>query len=70
MVEVERILIVGGGFWGEEGPCLGISRCRLQRVLLSAAAPVPHRLGVGVTGLDQGDEGASRPADRLVRRAG
>lgn len=35
--------------WGEVGPCLGITRIRLQEILLAGAAPVPHRLGVAVT---------------------
>src|SRR5919198_941655 len=39
--------------WGEVGPCLGITRVRLQEIRLEAAAPVPHRLGVAVTALEQ-----------------
>lgn len=39
--------------WGEVGPCLGITRVRLQEVLLAGAAAVPHRLGVAVTSLAQ-----------------
>src|ERR671930_738644 len=39
--------------WGGVGPCLGITRVRLQEMLLEAAAPVPHRLGVAVTALEQ-----------------
>src|ERR671931_335633 len=39
--------------WGGVGPCLGITRVRLQEILLEAAAPVPHRLGVAVTALEQ-----------------
>ena len=31
------------------GPCLGITRIRLQEILLAGAAPVPHRLGVAAT---------------------
>ncbi|HEY7431811.1 MAG TPA: FAD-dependent monooxygenase [Streptosporangiaceae bacterium] len=37
--------------WRGVGPCLGISRVRLQEILLAAAAGVPHRLGVAVSGL-------------------
>lgn len=37
--------------WGEVGPCLGISRVKLQAGLRSAAAQVPHRLGVSLTTL-------------------
>ena len=35
--------------WGEVGPCPGITRIRLQEILLAGAAPVPHRLGVAAT---------------------
>jgi hypothetical protein len=37
--------------WGQAGPCLGITRVRLQEILAAAAAGIPHRLGVAVTGL-------------------
>jgi hypothetical protein len=42
-------LLCGTGLealWGEVSPCLGITRARLQEVLLAGAAAVPHRLGV------------------------
>jgi len=34
---------------GRGGPCLGVTRVRLQEIQLTGAAAVPHRLGVGVT---------------------
>jgi 2-polyprenyl-6-methoxyphenol hydroxylase-like FAD-dependent oxidoreductase len=43
-------------FWHEVGPCLGITRVRLQEILLTGAARVPHRLGVAVTDLIQHDD--------------
>jgi 2-polyprenyl-6-methoxyphenol hydroxylase-like FAD-dependent oxidoreductase len=39
--------------WREVGPCLGITRIRLQEILLKAAAGVQFRLGVELTGLTQ-----------------
>jgi len=39
--------------WRQAGPCLGITRVRLQEILLAAAAEVPCRLGVALTGLTQ-----------------
>jgi 2-polyprenyl-6-methoxyphenol hydroxylase-like FAD-dependent oxidoreductase len=39
--------------WRQVGPCLGITRIRLQEILLAAAAGVPCRLGVALTGLTQ-----------------
>jgi 2-polyprenyl-6-methoxyphenol hydroxylase-like FAD-dependent oxidoreductase len=39
--------------WGEATPCRGVTRVRLQQVLLAGAAEVPHRLGVAVVGLAQ-----------------
>jgi 2-polyprenyl-6-methoxyphenol hydroxylase-like FAD-dependent oxidoreductase len=39
--------------WGEVGPCVGISRVRLQRALLAGAAAVPARLGISITSLTQ-----------------
>ena len=39
--------------WREVGPCLGITRVRLQEILLKAAAGVQFRLGVELTGLTQ-----------------
>jgi 2-polyprenyl-6-methoxyphenol hydroxylase-like FAD-dependent oxidoreductase len=47
------------GLWGEVGPCLGITRVRLQEILLAAAAAVPHRLGAAVTSLTQDGERVS-----------
>jgi FAD-dependent urate hydroxylase len=43
--------------WHEVGPCLGITRVKLQKALLIGAAAVPHRLGVSLTALIQ-DEGS------------
>jgi len=40
--------------WGEVGPCLGITRVRLQEILAGAAGGATHRLGVAVTALDAG----------------
>jgi 2-polyprenyl-6-methoxyphenol hydroxylase-like FAD-dependent oxidoreductase len=37
--------------WGEAGPCLGITRVRLQEILAAAAGSARHRLGVAVTAL-------------------
>jgi FAD-dependent urate hydroxylase len=37
--------------WGEAGPCLGITRIRLQEILAAAAGNAKHRLGVAVTAL-------------------
>jgi FAD-dependent urate hydroxylase len=37
--------------WGEAGPCLGITRIRLQEILAGAAGSAKHRLGVAVTAL-------------------
>jgi 2-polyprenyl-6-methoxyphenol hydroxylase-like FAD-dependent oxidoreductase len=39
--------------WGEMGPCVGIARTALQRVLLEGAVDVPCRLGTAVTLLTQ-----------------
>jgi 2-polyprenyl-6-methoxyphenol hydroxylase-like FAD-dependent oxidoreductase len=39
--------------WREAGPCLGITRIRLQQILLTAAAGAPCRHGVALTGLTQ-----------------
>jgi hypothetical protein len=48
-----------GGALGEVGPCLGITRVRLQEILLAGAAAVPHRLGAAVTSLTQDGERVS-----------
>ena len=45
--------------WGEVGPCIGIARPRLQRVLLAGAAAVPSRLGTAVTSLVQDEQRVS-----------
>lgn len=45
--------------WREVGPCLGITRIRLQEILLTAAPAVPCRLGVALTGLTQDGHRAS-----------
>jgi 2-polyprenyl-6-methoxyphenol hydroxylase-like FAD-dependent oxidoreductase len=37
--------------WGEAGPCMGITRIRLQQILAGAAGSAKHRLGVAVTAL-------------------
>jgi 2-polyprenyl-6-methoxyphenol hydroxylase-like FAD-dependent oxidoreductase len=37
--------------WGEAGPCMGITRIRLQEILAAAAGSAGHRLGVAVTAL-------------------
>jgi 2-polyprenyl-6-methoxyphenol hydroxylase-like FAD-dependent oxidoreductase len=43
--------------WRDVGPCLGITRVRLQQALLSGAVTVvPHRLGVSLTALTQSDD--------------
>jgi len=39
--------------WREVGPCLGITRVKLQEALLAGAADVRHRLGISLTGLTQ-----------------
>jgi FAD-dependent urate hydroxylase len=41
--------------WREVGPCLGITRVKLQQALLTGAAAVPHRLGVSLKALTQHD---------------
>ena len=41
--------------WRDVGPCLGITRVRLQEALLTGAA-VSHRLGVSLTALTQDDD--------------
>jgi len=42
--------------WGGVGPCIGIPRRELHRVLLESTAGVPIRLGTSVTGLRQHDD--------------
>jgi len=43
--------------WGPVGPCVGITRNELHRILLDGAAGVPMRLGSSVTALGlEGDE--------------
>ena len=44
-----------GELWRDVGPCLGITRVRLQEALLAGAA-VSHRLGVTLTALTQDDD--------------
>jgi 2-polyprenyl-6-methoxyphenol hydroxylase-like FAD-dependent oxidoreductase len=39
--------------WTDVGPCLGITRVHLQRILAGAAAALPHRLGVAIAELRQ-----------------
>jgi FAD-dependent urate hydroxylase len=39
--------------WSDAGPCIGIERIKLQRVLLSGAAAVPCRLGTSLVSLSQ-----------------
>jgi FAD-dependent urate hydroxylase len=42
--------------WRDVGPCLAVTRVRLQEALLTGAAAVPHRLGVSLTTLTQDDK--------------
>src|SRR5215217_538387 len=46
-------------FWRDVGSCLGITRVRLQKILLTGATRVRHRLGVSVTALIQDDNRVS-----------
>lgn len=41
--------------WRDVGPCLGVTRVRLQEALLTGAPAVQHRLGVSLTALTQDD---------------
>lgn len=43
--------------WGAVGPCLGITRRRLQDALLDGTAGVPARLGLGVVDVADGPDG-------------
>jgi 2-polyprenyl-6-methoxyphenol hydroxylase-like FAD-dependent oxidoreductase len=43
--------------WREVGPCLGITRVKLQEAVLAGAAAVRHRLGISLTGLTQDSGG-------------
>jgi 2-polyprenyl-6-methoxyphenol hydroxylase-like FAD-dependent oxidoreductase len=45
--------------WREVGPCLGITRVKLQEALLAGAAAVRHRLGISLTGLTQDSGGVT-----------
>src|SRR5690349_955049 len=45
--------------WGEVGPCVGITRERLQRALLSGIGATRTRLGVAVVALAPHDERVS-----------
>ena len=40
--------------WSDVGPCLGVTRVELQRLLAGRAHETAHRLGVAVTTLTQG----------------
>jgi 2-polyprenyl-6-methoxyphenol hydroxylase-like FAD-dependent oxidoreductase len=42
--------------WSPVGPCVGIARSELHRILLDGAAGVPMRLGTTVTALSQEDD--------------
>jgi len=42
--------------WRDVGPCLAVTRLRLQEALLTGAAAVPYRLGVSLTALTQEDK--------------
>jgi 2-polyprenyl-6-methoxyphenol hydroxylase-like FAD-dependent oxidoreductase len=42
--------------WRDVGPCLAVTRVRLQEALLTGAAAVPHRLGVALTTLTQDEK--------------
>jgi FAD-dependent urate hydroxylase len=44
-----------GMLWHDVGPCLGITRVRLQEALLGGAGAVRHRLALSVTALTQDD---------------
>jgi 2-polyprenyl-6-methoxyphenol hydroxylase-like FAD-dependent oxidoreductase len=46
-------------FWGPVGPCVGIHRGDLHRVLLEGAAGVPIRLGTTLTTLSQAHDGVN-----------
>jgi 2-polyprenyl-6-methoxyphenol hydroxylase-like FAD-dependent oxidoreductase len=39
--------------WSGVGPCIGIERTRLQHVLVSGIAGIPHRLGTSIRSLTQ-----------------
>ena len=41
--------------WRDVGPCLGVTRVRLQEALLTGSAPIRRRLGVALTDLAQDD---------------
>jgi FAD-dependent urate hydroxylase len=45
--------------WEDVGPCIGIERAKLQRVLLAGASVVPCRLGTSITSLRQADRRVS-----------
>jgi 2-polyprenyl-6-methoxyphenol hydroxylase-like FAD-dependent oxidoreductase len=51
LLEIELALM-----WDRVGPCVGITRGELHRVLLESAAGVPVRLGTSVNGLSQHDD--------------
>jgi 2-polyprenyl-6-methoxyphenol hydroxylase-like FAD-dependent oxidoreductase len=40
--------------WSDVGPCLGVTRVELQRLLVGRARETAHQLGVAVTALTQG----------------
>ena len=42
--------------WSDVGPCLAVTRVRLQEALLTGAVAVPLRLGVSLTALTQDDK--------------
>jgi 2-polyprenyl-6-methoxyphenol hydroxylase-like FAD-dependent oxidoreductase len=45
--------------WGDVGPCIGITRARLQRVLVEGAGATPCRLGTSITSLVEDDRRVS-----------
>jgi 2-polyprenyl-6-methoxyphenol hydroxylase-like FAD-dependent oxidoreductase len=45
--------------WDGAGPCIGIERSKLQRILVAGAAGVPHRLGTTISSLHPDNGGAS-----------
>ena len=45
--------------WSGAGPCIGISRTRLQDVLVRGASAVPSRLGTSIVSLVEHDDGVS-----------
>ena len=55
--------------WGHVGPCVGIRRADLHRILLDGAAGVPIRLGTTVTAVTQTPENVSVQFDDGLTRS-